>query len=106
MFDNQYYWQHRDERGMVVADSLEETREKVNENFPRFNGKFDIWKAGLEKIWRWYDDAEGHGGLVKARTIDEATIKLCRYGHEGCLIWPWLNDDYYDKKNPDVFDIY
>ena len=104
MFDNQYYWQHRDERGMQVANSLEEAREKVNEHFPRFNGKFDIWKAGLEKLWRWCDD--NGGGIVKARTIEEAELKLSRYGRTGCTIWPWLKDDHYDEQNPDVFDIY
>lgn len=104
MFDNQYFWQHRDERGMVVADSLEEAREKVNEYYPRFKGKFDIWKAGLEKLWRWSDD--NGGGIVKARSIEEAELKLSKYGRKDCKIWPWLKDDYYDEKNPDVFDIY
>ena len=104
MFDNQYFWQYKDKRGMVVADSLEEAWEKVNEYYPRFKGKFDIWKVDLEKLWRWSDD--NGGGIVKARTVEEAKLKLSRYGRKDCKIWPWLNDDYYDEKNPDVFNIY
>ena len=65
---------------------------------------FDIWKAGLEKLWRWSDD--NGGGIVKARTIEEAKLKLSKYGRKDCTIWLWLKDDCYDEKNPDVFDIY
>lgn len=104
MFDNQYYWKYKDDQGMVKADDLEEAREKVNKYHPRFKGKFDIWKAGLENLWRWSDD--NGGGIVKARTIAEAELKLSRYGRKNCTIWLWLKDDYYDEKNPDVFDIY
>lgn len=104
MFDNQYYWEYGDKRGMVEANDLEEAREKVTDYCLSPNAKFDIWKAGLEKLWRWNDD--NGGGIVKARTIEEAELKLSRYGRKNCKIWLWLKDDYYDEKNPDVFDIY
>ena len=63
----------------------------------------------LDKIYRWCDPYGG--GIVIATSFEDAQNKLTRMlGSarliEEIIIWPWLNDDYFDKENPDVFDIY
>ena len=63
----------------------------------------------LDKIYRWCDPYGG--GIVFAESYEDAQNKLTRMlGSsrfvEEIIIWPWLNDDYFDKENPDVFDIY
>ena len=50
-------------------------------------------------------------GLIFAESYKDAQNKLARMlGSarliEEIIIWPWLDDDYFDKENPDVFDIY
>ena len=63
----------------------------------------------LDKIYRWCDPYGG--GLIIAESYEDAQNKLTqmlgssRFVEE-IIIWPWLDDDYFDKENPDVFDIY
>lgn len=62
------------------------------------------------KYYRWCDDFGG--GIVVAFSVEDAREKLKKkYQAMGdrngeFKIWPWENDDYYDKNNPCVFDIY
>lgn len=63
----------------------------------------------LTNLYRWCDPYGG--GLVIANSAEEAKDKVAKMLSEerlvqGLIIWPWLNDDYYDEENPDVFDIY
>lgn len=61
----------------------------------------------LNKVYRWCDDYGG--GLVIAISKERARAKLAKkYGNErkDFIIWLWTNDEYYDKDNQDVFDIY
>lgn len=61
------------------------------------------------RFWR-YTSFGGSGGLVAADTKEEAARKLAeKYGlieAASAKIWSWDRDDYYDEKNPDVFNIY
>jgi hypothetical protein len=63
----------------------------------------------LDKIYRWCDPYGG--GLIIAESFEDAQYKLTKMLGSSRLIdeviiWPWLNDDYFDEENPDVFDIY
>ena len=63
----------------------------------------------LHDLYRWCDG--NGGGIVVAESEDKAREKLEKmYGEnrnvKKMIIWSWINDDYYDKENPDVFDIY
>lgn len=61
----------------------------------------------LNKLYRWCDDHGG--GLVIAFSKEKARAKLKKkYGNKrkDFIIWLWTNDEYYDKDNQDVFDIY
>ncbi len=57
-----------------------------------------------------YTYCDGNGGLVIADTRETALKKLeAKYGKEAVStaeVWPWETDDFYDPKNPDVFNIY
>lgn len=59
-------------------------------------------------LYRWCDDYGG--GLVIASSMEEALEKLKKkYGDEErteFIVWLWKNDDFYDKDNKDVLDIY
>lgn len=59
-------------------------------------------------VWRWCDDYGG--GLVIADSEDDAREKLAKKYDDRdidkIIIWLWTNDDYFDKQNPDVLDIY
>ena len=63
----------------------------------------------LDNLYRWCDDYGG--GLVIADSLIEAQEKLDKmFGEDRdvnkVIIWPWHLDDYFDKENPDVLDIY
>lgn len=58
--------------------------------------------------WNRNDNLSG-GGLVLAENIEDAREKLAKkysVNSDNFGIWPWENDDYYDKDNVDIFDIY
>lgn len=58
-------------------------------------------------IWRYTIEESHTGGLVLATTIEEAQRKLqSKYDKGTFIIWRMLDDDYYDFKNPDVFECY
>lgn len=63
----------------------------------------------LSNLYRWCDDYGG--GLVIANSLIEAQEKLEKmFGEERdankVIIWAWHLDDYFDKENPYVLDIY
>ena len=63
----------------------------------------------LNNLYRWCDDYGG--GLVIADSLIDAQAKLEKALGEDrdpnkVIIWPWHLDDYFDKENPDVLDIY
>ena len=63
----------------------------------------------LNNLYRWCD-AYG-GGIVIANSLIEAQEKLEKMIDEErdinkVIIWSWKLDDYFDKDNPDVLDIY
>lgn len=63
----------------------------------------------LGNLYRWCDDYGG--GLVIADSLIDAQEKLDKmFGEDRdvnkVIIWPWHLDDYFDKENPDVLDIY
>lgn len=63
----------------------------------------------FENLYRWCDDYGG--GIVIADSKIEAREKLIKYLSEErdpdkLIIWSWTNDDYFDKENPDVLDVY
>jgi len=61
----------------------------------------------LNNLYRWCDDYGG--GIVIAESLLDAGEKLAKkYGEErkNFIIWEFVDDDYYDEENPDVFDIY
>ena len=61
----------------------------------------------IENLYRWCDNYGG--GLVIASSEEEAREKLIKkYDNSRgeLIIWPWTNDDYFDKDNRDVIDIY
>ena len=61
----------------------------------------------INKLYRWCDDYGG--GLVIASSKEKAVKKLTKkYGDErkSFIVWQWKNDDYFDKENQDVLDIY
>lgn len=63
----------------------------------------------IDNLYRWCDDYGG--GIVIANSLLEAQEKLSKqFGEERdaekVIIWPWRLDDYFDKENPDVLDIY
>ena len=65
--------------------------------------------TNFDNVWRWSDSYGG--GLVIADSMNEAREKLERmFGEDRdakqTIIWPWVKDDYFDKDNPDVLDIY
>ena len=65
-----------------------------------------------DNLYRWCD-AYG-GGIVIADSLVDAQKKLEKMFEkdpEGrnaseTIIWPWHLDDYYNKENPDVLDVY
>lgn len=71
--------------------------------------KEKITMFDLNNLYRWCDDYGG--GLVIANSLIEAKEKLEKmFGEERdiekVIIWTWRLDDYFDKENPDVLDIY
>lgn len=65
--------------------------------------------VGFDNLYRWCDDYGG--GLVIASSKEDAKEKLIKkYKAERdpdkYIIWLWTNDDYFDKDNEDVLDIY
>lgn len=63
----------------------------------------------LNNLYRWCD-AYG-GGIVIANSLLEAQEKLEKaFGDDrdanDVIVWPCHLDDYFDKENPDVLDIY
>lgn len=67
--------------------------------------------GALEFIYRWCDDYGG--GIVFAPTIEEArslVIEKLKKDERDRIstlkVWPWLNDDYFDKNHELVLDIY
>ena len=65
----------------------------------------------LDNLYRWCDDYGG--GLVIAKSLVDAQEKLEKMFRKDeerdankTIIWPWYLDDYFDKENPDVLDIY
>lgn len=60
----------------------------------------------LNNLYRWCDDYGG--GIVIANSVDEAREKLVKAHSErrSFIIWLMIDDDYFDKENPDVLDIY
>lgn len=60
----------------------------------------------FSNLYRWCDDYGG--GLVIAGSVEEAREKLIKAypDRRSFLIWLWIDDDYFDKENPDVLDIY
>ncbi len=72
----------------------------------------------IEKIWR-YSVYEGEsGGIVFANTKEEA-MALVKKRYDGTmdpldnfiedtdiLVWPFINDDWYDERFPNVIDCY
>ena len=62
-------------------------------------------------VWRYSLNFGEYGGLVFASSKENATEKILKkYGEkykEFYLdIWEWENDDYFDKNNLDVFELY
>lgn len=61
----------------------------------------------FENPYRWCDELGG--GLVIASSVDDAKEKLVKkFGadRKDFIVWLWTDDDYFDKENEDVFDIY
>lgn len=63
----------------------------------------------LNNLYRWCD-AYG-GGIVIASSLIEAQEKLEKMFGENrdaneVIIWAWHLDEYFDKDNPHVLDIY
>lgn len=62
-------------------------------------------------VWRYSINYGEYGGLVFASSKENAKEKILKkYGEkykEFYLdIWEWENDDYFDKNNLDVFELY
>ena len=65
----------------------------------------------LSNLYRWCD-AYG-GGIVIANSLLEAQEKIEKMLEKDeerdpndVIVWAWCIDDYFDKENPDVIDIY
>ena len=77
-------------------------KEKVEMAFENINSRC---------VWRYSLNFGEYGGLVFASSKENATEKILKkYGEkykEFYLdIWEWENDDYFDKNNLDVFELY
>ena len=62
-------------------------------------------------VWRYFLNFGEYGGLVFSSSKEKAKEKILKkYGEkykEFYLdIWEWENDDYFDKNNLDVFELY
>lgn len=61
----------------------------------------------INKIWRYSVNLGEFGGIVLAGTEEEAMERARNVYPVGDIeVWPMLEDDYFDPKNPAVLEIY
>jgi hypothetical protein len=63
----------------------------------------------LHDSYRWCNTADGGGGIVIAASEEDGIQKLVKkYGNvaENFIVWPWVEDEFFDEDNQDVLDIY
>lgn len=58
-------------------------------------------------IWRYSINEGEYGGVVFADTFESAEAKVKnKYPNKEICVWRMINDDYFDKENPDVWECY
>ena len=62
----------------------------------------------IEKIWRYSINTGEYGGIVIADSLEDAESKVRhKYPNkEKICVWKMIDDDYFDEKNPDVWECY
>lgn len=61
----------------------------------------------IEHVWRYSINDGEYGGIVFASNEEKAREKIIKkYNRYDFLVWSWENDEYYDEKHPDVFEVY
>jgi hypothetical protein len=62
----------------------------------------------LDKLWRYCENETSHGGIVYADTKEEAMQKLHKSypSITDFEIWKLTEDDFFDRQNPNVWELY